>query len=281
MIQIGDYNLLNVERSSDFGLFLTDKEKENEVLLPNRYVTPEMHEGDLLEVFVYNDSEDRLVATTEEPLATANEFAWLQVLDVNAVGAFLDWGLPRDLFVPYSEMQQKLLKKKYYPVYVYVDDSTQRMLATTKIQRYLKPAEQDAYQQNEEVQIFLYEELPIGYKTIVDDQFRGMLYKDQIFQEVQLGAKMQAFVKEVREDGKIDVSLQKHGYAVMGDTSDVILHALHKAGGFLPYHDKSDAQEIMNVFGMSKKNFKRSIGALYKARKIVIEEKGIKLIQKN
>ncbi len=278
MIQAGDYNLLIIDRLTDFGFFLVDKERTGEVLLPNRYMTDSMAVGDFLEVFVYLDSEDRIVATTEEPLITLGEFAYLQVLEETRYGAFLDWGLPRDLLVPFAEMETPMKKRNFYPVTLFLDEKTQRLAASSKIYRFLKPADSDSFSLNDEVKGFVYEEMEIGFKVVVDSQFRGMIYKNQVFSPLSVGDFITAYVKEIREDGKIDLVLQKAGYEVVEPVAEKILKELKLNNGFLPFHDKTEPEIIKSRFGISKKIFKKAIGKLFKDKIIGLTEKGITLV---
>lgn len=277
MIQIGDYNLLLIDRHTSVGMFLVDEENTRDVLLPNRYVTEEMKIGDYIEVFVYKDSEDRIVATTEEPKLTLGEFALLKVVSESGIGAFVDWGLQKDLLVPFSEMDSPMKMDKSYPVHLVLDQASERLIGSTKIYRFLQEATEKQFEVNAEVEAFVYEESEIGYKVIVNKTFRGMIFRNEIFEKVRLGDTLTAYVKAWREDGKLDISLQTSGYETIDPMSEKILNDLQEAGGFLPYHDKSHPDEIKQAFKMSKKNFKKAIGKLYKERKIVIENKGIRL----
>lgn len=279
MINIGDYNLLIIDRHTDFGFFLVDKERTQEVLMPNRYVTEEMTIDDFIEVFVYLDSEDRIVATTEDPLITVGEFAFLQVISESRFGAFLDWGLPRDLLVPFSEMEVPMKKGEFYPVSLYVDPISKRLVASSKIFRFVSEVQLGDFELNQEVEAFVFEENEIGFKVVVDKKFRGMIYKNEIFSELRVGEFVTAYVKDLREDGKLDLSLQMLGYEVIDSVSAQILKELKDAGGFLPYNDKTDPEEIKRVFKLSKKNFKKALGKLYKDRIITLEEKGFRLVK--
>jgi uncharacterized protein len=279
MIQIGDYNLLIIERLTDYGYFLVDKEHTQEVLMPNRYMTDDMAIGDFIEVFVYLDSEDRIVATTEDPLVTLGEFAYLQVISESRFGAFLDWGLPRDLMVPFSEMETPIKKNEFHAVYLYLDKASNRLVASTKIWRFLTEAKLGDFELNQEVDAFAFEDAGIGFKVVVDNKFRGMIYKNEIYSsEIKLGDKFKAFVKDLREDGKLDLSLQKLGYQIIDAVSQQILDVLKKSDGFLPYNDKTDPEVIKTIFKLSKKNFKKALGKLYKDRMIQLEEDGFRLI---
>lgn len=280
MIHIGEYNLLIIDRHTSVGMYLVDEENTQDVLLPNRYVNDEMREGEYLEVFVYNDSEDRIVATTEEPAFTVGEFAFLQVVAENRIGAFLDWGLQKDLLVPFAEMDIPMKQGKHYPVLLQLDYTSKRLFASSKLYKYLKEATEEDFSQNKQVDIFLYEETTLGFKAIIEKTYRGMIYHNEIFQKVKVGDTLKAFVKTLREDGKVDLSLQKIGFtAVVDPISQRILNDLEKADGFLPYHDKSAPEEIKAAFKLSKKIFKKAIGKLYKEKRIDIEKEGIRLLE--
>jgi hypothetical protein len=279
MINIGDYNLLIIDRLTDYGFFLVDKERTQEVLMPNRYMTDEMVIGDFVEVFVYLDSEDRIVATTEDPLITVGEFAYLQVIAESRFGAFLDWGLARDLMVPFSEMETPMVKGQSYVVYLYLDPASNRLVASSKIYRFVSEVKLGQFELNQAVEALVYEETEIGFKAIVDKKFRGMIYKNEIFDtDVKLGSNLKAFAKDLREDGKLDLILQMVGYEIIDSISEQILEKLSAAGGFMPYHDKSDSDDIRKAFGLSKKTFKKAVGKLYKDRKITIEDNGFRMV---
>jgi predicted RNA-binding protein (virulence factor B family) len=278
MIKLGEYNLLIIDRHTSVGMFLVDEEKTQDVLLPNRYVTDEMYEGEYVEVFVYKDSEDRIIATTEEPKLTLGEFAFLQVVSESGVGAFLDWGLQKDLLVPFKEMDVPMKQGKHYPIHLILDKASERLIGSSKIYRFMKEASPETFEVGDEVEVFVYEETKIGFKVIVENQFRGMLFKNEIFDRIHLGETKKAFIKECREDGKLDLTLQKLGYETIDPISKSILNELKAANGFLPYHDKSHPEEIKRAFKLSKKNFKKAIGKLYKDRMITIESDGIRLV---
>jgi len=276
MTEIGKINHLEVVKEVDFGIYL-DGGDLGEILMPKRYVPEGTMPGDMLETFIYLDSEDRLVATTEKPLAMVEEFALLQVVSVTPVGAFLNWGLPKDLFVPFREQRQPMEEGKKYLVYVYVDTNTKRIAASSKIEQYLDNIPVD-YDLDEEVDLIIVNETDLGYNAIIDNSHFGILYKNEVFQPLNPGDKVQGYIKKIRTDGKIDLRLEKIGYEKISSFVDRIIVELQKNKGFLPLTDKSSPEEIYNTFKISKKNFKAAIGALYKKRFIAIEKDGIRLL---
>lgn len=276
MTEIGKINHLEVVKELDFGVYL-DGGDLGEILMPKRYVPEGTMPGDFLEAFIYLDSEDRLLATTEKPLALVEEFALLQVVSVTPVGAFLNWGLPKDLFVPFREQRQPMEEGKKYLVYVYLDTNSKRIAASSKIEHYLNNIPVD-YDENEEVDLIIVNETDLGYNAIIDNSHLGILYKNEVFQSLQAGDKVQGYIKKIRTDGKIDLRLDKIGYEKIGVFADKIISELEKKNGFLPLTDKSSPEEIYKTFKISKKNFKAAIGALYKKRMIALEENGIRLL---
>ena len=278
MIKLGEFNTLTIDRRLEQGFYLID-ETQDSVLLPNRYITDEMQIGDLVDVFVYNDSEDRIVATTLEPMITLNKFADLKVVSVSDHGAFLDWGLAKDLFVPFREQATGMKEGQSYIVYLYLDTETDRLAASSKIDKYVR-SDKPPFQEKEEVDILITYRSDIGVNVIINDQYKGVLYENEIFQEVQPGQRMKGFIKKIREDNKIDVGLQRSGYENVLPNEQKILAKLKEANGFLALGDKSSPEEIIAALGMSKKVFKKAIGSLFKQRVIRIEEKGISLATK-
>ncbi len=275
MLKIGNYNTLRVARAVDFGLYL-ETESGKEVLLPRRYVTDQMAIGDELKVFVYTDSEDRPIATTDIPYATVGEFAFLDVRDVNDYGAFLDWGIAgKDLLVPYSQQRSRMNRGGNYLVYIYLDHATMRVAATAKIERYLGNV-LPSYKRGQRVEALVIEQTPIGYKVIVDNLHRGMIYENEIFENVEIGQTLPAFVKSVREDGKIDLSLSDKAVRRTASLSDKILEAI-AAEGSLTLTDKSSPDDIRARFACSKKDYKKALGHLYKEGKITISAEKISL----
>ncbi|NLK81402.1 MAG: GntR family transcriptional regulator [Bacteroidales bacterium] len=278
MIEIGITQQLTVVKIVDFGAYL-DGGPYGEILLPKRYIVTELAEGDEIEVFIYFDSEDRIIATTEKPYVMVGECAFLNVVQVNRHGAFLDWGLSKDLFVPFREQMVKMQEGKSYCVRVYVDEKTQRIAASTKIESYF-PDYFPPYKVDQEVDILVHSKTDLGFKVIVEDSFWGLIYQNEIFEPIAPGDATTAFIKKVREDGKIDLTLQKIGFSKMTDMQSFVLQKLIGNDGFLPYNDKSTPEQIQQEFAMSKKNFKMTIGMLYKQRKIAILKNGIRLIEK-
>lgn len=276
MAEIGKTNHLEVVKEVDFGIYL-DGGDLGEILMPKRYVPEGTMPGDMLETFIYLDSEDRLVATTEKPLAMVEEFALLEVVSVTPVGAFLNWGLPKDLFVPFREQRQSMEEGKKYLVYVYVDINTKRIAASSKIEQYLDNIPVD-YDLDEEVDLIIVNETDLGYNAIIDNSHFGILYKNEVFQPLNPGDKVQGYIKKIRTDGKIDLRLEKIGYEKISSFVDRIIAELQKNKGFLPLTDKSSPEEIYQTFKISKKNFKAAIGALYKKRFIALEDNGIRLL---
>jgi len=275
MLQLGEVNELTIIRITDYGWFLEDEE-QNEVLLPNRFVTEDMKANDKIEVFLFKDSEDRITATTQQPLISLNEFECLKVKDVNKFGAFLDWGLDKDLMVPFSEQHNKMNIDEQHVVRLVHDEKTDRLFATARLNKYLE-FDHLTVKLNEEVEIIILEETDIGFKAIIEDAHLGLIYKSDVFQPLKKGDKMKAWIKLIREDGKIDLSLQKFGYGNIEPSSQKVLDVLKENDGFLPLYDKSDPQEIVDSLNMSKKTFKKAIGNLYKQKLIKLEDNGIRL----
>ncbi len=276
MIKAGRYQTLVVSRISDYGLYLKDDE-ENEVLLPNRYVSLSDKEGDEKEVFVYHDSEDRLVATTEQPVATVGQAACMEVVDKTLHGAFLDWGLiGKDLFLPNRNQQGGVMVGHSYVVYVYEDNVTSRAVATMRFKNYINN-DTITVSPKQRVEILVCSESPIGYRVIVNDRHWGMIYKNQLFRPIAVGDRVEAFVRRITPDGRIDLSLQQEGLAQVRDSADELLAALRNNDGMLPVNDDSTPERIHEVTGMSKKVFKRSLGMLLKAGRVEMTEDGIKL----
>ncbi len=275
MIELGQYNTLKIERKVDFGAFLSDG--TDEVLLPKKNLSPEMEIGTEVEVFIYKDSEDRTIATCLKPLAVVGEYAYLKVKEVNTFGAFLDWGLEKDLLVPFSEQDKKLEAGRSYVVYVYLDKLTKRIVASSKINRYAKN-EEISLVENEEVTALIFKETDLGYGAIINNTYQGLIYKNEVFTALNVGDKKKAWVKVIREDGKIDLRLQKVGFELSDDAQELIMQKLNENNGFLALHDGSDPQQITKLLGMSKKTFKKAIGGLFKFKLIVIESDGIRLI---
>lgn len=276
MLQIGKYHTLEILRHTAPGLFLGDGDG-NEVLLPNKYMPAHYEIGDKITVFVYLDFDEREVATTIKPPITLNGFAMLKVKDVSPVGAFMDWGLEKDLFVPFREQLSKMRVGGYYLVHLYEDVSTGRLVASQKVRKFLSNAELSV-KEGDEVDLIIANESDLGVNVIVNQKHLGLIYHDEVFRELRSGDQMKGYVKKIRENNKIDISLQAEGYQAIEPNAGKILQELKEANGFLPIHDGSDPQEIYEMVGMSKKTFKKAIGLLYKQKLIKLEEGGISLI---
>lgn len=274
-IELGKFNTLEVVKEVDFGVYL-DGDEQGEILLPTRYVPEDCKVGDWLNVFLYLDNEERLIATTLTPYVKVGEFACLEVAWVNEYGAFLNWGLMKDLFVPFREQKMKMQVGRQYVIYAYVDDESYRIVASAKVDRYLSKETPD-YNPGDEVNILIWQKTELGFKAIIENQFSGLLFDNEIFQPIYTGDKLKAFIKQVRPDGKIDLILQKTGGEHVGDFSQTLLQHIKENGGKTSFHDKSDAGDIYETFGVSKKTFKKAIGDLYKKRLIVIESDGLRL----
>ena len=276
-MRIGEIQTLRVARVSEFGLYLADSEG-NEVLLPNRYVSLTQKVDDEVEVFVYHDSEDRIVATTETPKITTGKVAWLKVVDKNIHGAFLDWGITgKDLFLPNRNQQGGVLVGSYKPVYMYVDNITERCVATTKLKTYVNNEGVVTLSPRQKVEALIVSESEIGYRAIVENRHWGMIYKNQIFREVALGDKVEAYVSRITEDNRVDLSLQQKGFAQVKDSAEVLYDAIVAAGGTLALTDNSSPEEIREVLNMSKKLFKRSLGVLMSHGRVNCTENGIQI----
>ncbi len=279
MIQVGQYNTLRVVKEVEFGIYL-DGGEAGEILLPAKYVPQDTAIDDEIEVFIYHDSEDRLIATTEEPYIMVGEFAFLETKSVNRIGAFLDWGITaKDLLVPFAEQRATMREGGVYLVYAYIDEMTGRIAASSKVDKFLDNTPPQ-YTQNQEVEILVVQETELGYKVIVENSHWGIVYKNEIFSPIEPGDFLTGYIKKVRDDEKLDISLQPIGYQhAIGDgaLAERIISELKQAGGTLPYGDKTDADVIARKFGCSKKNFKKALGALYKAHRIEIAPNGIKI----
>lgn len=275
MSQIGKYNKLKIKKEVDFGMYL-DGGEDGEILLPRKYVPQGAKPGDEIEVFLYLDSEDRIIATTMRPYATVGEFAYLRVSAVNGIGAFLDWGLPKELLVPFRGQRVKMKPDKRYIVYIYHDMESGRIAASAKIEKYLGNIKPE-YKFNAQVKILVYQKTDIGYKVIVDNLHRGMIYENELYSPVQIGEQFDGYVKRVRPDGKIDITVREQGYGSVGALSEQILAELRRNRGELAVTDASSPEQIAAIFGCSKKSYKKAIGALYKEHKIEITPDKIKL----
>ena len=279
MTDIGKLNELKVVRKVDFGFYL-DGGNLGEILLPKKYAPDGCKPGDRLKVFIYNDSEDRIIATTLMPDAMVGEFAYLKVVAVNSMGAFLDWGLPKDLLVPFREQKMPMKEGRFYLVRIYLDERTNRIVASLRLNDHLgrDPVE---FQELQEVDLLICDRTDLGYKAIINNAHWGLIYADEVFQPLKMGQRIKGFVRKIRDDNKINLCLQKPGYGKVKDIAGTILETLEKEGGFIAVTDKSSPETIYKLFGISKKTYKKAIGAIYKKRLITIAPDGIKLIDKS
>lgn len=272
-MDIGQYQTLKVDRITDPGAFLTDD--TTDVLLPTKYIPFGTKKGDHLKVFVYRDSEDRIICTTQQPHAQVNEFAYLKVKDTNNVGAFLDWGIDKDLLVPFKEQKVKLRIGFWVLVYIYLDEKSDRVAATAKVAKYIQ--QETDLSEGEVVELLITDTTDLGVNVIVNNAHRGLIYENDLFHDVLEGDRIKGYVKKVRQDGKLDISLRKEGIENLEAGAQQILDELESNEGFLPVHDKSDPETIQSLLQMSKKNFKRSVGILYKKELITLQKDGIRL----
>ncbi|MBS7424643.1 CvfB family protein [Pseudomonas syringae] len=278
MALIGRYNSLQIVKHTNFGLYL-DGAQDGEILLPNRYIPKDVptEDEDWLNVFVYLDSEDKLLATTEKPKVQVGEFASLKVVEVNSIGVFLDWGLPKDLLLPYSEEKRTLQAGDYCVVHVYLDKHTRRITATARLDRYLDKTPAN-YSVGQEVDLLVAEATDMGFKAIINNKHWGLIHKNEVFKFMRAGKQEKGYIKEIRSDGNISLSLQPVGAEAASSLNSKILAKLRENDGTLPVSDKSDPQIISGLFGVSKGNFKKAIGALYKQGQIVIHADRIELV---
>lgn len=277
MVKIGKYNALEIVKIVDFGVYL-DGGNGVEILLPSRYLNDVPHVGDVFDVFVYTDSEDRLIATTERPYLTVGEFGYLRAVQVNNVGAFLDWGLPKNVLVPFREQKLRMMQDRCYLVYVYLDDATKRVVASAKIEKFIGNKFPD-YKRGTKVDILVYQQTEIGYKAIVDNLYSGMLYGNELYRDITPGERMEAYVKNVRDDGKIDLTLSGFAGDRVQQLADRIYGWMVENGGEVSLCDKSSPDEIKGVLSCSKKDFKKAVGQLFKARKIDLKPDGMKVVK--
>lgn len=277
MAEIGKTNTLAIVKTVDFGVYL-DGGELGEILLPRRYVPEGAKPGDSVEVFLYFDSDDRLIATTEKPLARVGEFAFLEAVAVNSMGAFLNWGLLKDLLVPFSEQRPPMRAGKKYVVFVYLDNASRRIVASAKIDKHLSKAP-PPFKAGQEVDLLIYGRTELGYKAVIENSHGGILYQNEVFRELGMGARVRGFIRKIRDDGKIDLRLDKPGYGDVGDLADRILAALKANHGFLDVNDKTPPERIGQLFGTSKNAFKMAVGTLYKKRLITLDDFGITLVE--
>lgn len=275
---LGEFNDLEILRFTSVGAYLGDENQD--VLLPQKYVQPDWEVGDIITVFLYRDSEDRLIATTLQPNVTINRFGYLKVNQVNHYGAFLDWGVEKDLMVPYREQRYKLVEGESAIVYLFLDDATDRLVATTKYKRFFE-TDTSIVELNVPVDILIDDQTDLGVKVIVDDRFPGLIYHQDFNKRLLKGEITTGYVFKIREDGKLDVRLEPEGYGKIEPLSEELWDILQRRGGVLHLHDKSSPEEIKRQVGMSKKNFKKAVGNLYKSRYIRIEEDAIHALKSN
>lgn len=287
-LKLGDFNKLKVIKEAKrpnphafnneetFGIFL-DGGREGDILMPKKYVPEGTKVGDEIECFLYLDQDERLIATTETPIAKADEFAYLECSWVNEYGAFLNWGVMKDIFCPFREQKKKMEIGNKYIVHIHMDEDSYRMVASAKIEGYFSE-EQPQYKHGQPVEIMVWQKTDLGFKVIVENKFPGLVYEDQIFKFITTGDKMTAYIDNVRPDGKLDITLQPTGRKLTTDFADTLLAYLQDNNGFCPLGDKSDAEDIKHTFQVSKKTFKKAVGDLYKRRLITISPEGLKLV---
>ena len=277
MLEIGRFNQLEILKHVDFGVYLEGGE-DGEILLPLRETPKDCKIGDILDVFICYDSEDRLIATTQEPFAQVGEFACLEVVSLENVGAFLNWGLPKDLFLPFRERTRSLKIGQTVVVFLYLDN-TDRICASMRLDKFVE-TEPGQYKEAEAVELFIAAQTDLGFKAIINGAHWGMIYNNEIFQPLEHGQKLSGFIKKIREDGKIDLSLQNLKSESSQDLGQKIMTLLESEGGFLPVNDKTPAEKIYQLFGVSKKKYKIALGGLYKKRLITVEDEGIRSTSK-
>jgi predicted RNA-binding protein (virulence factor B family) len=280
MIKLGQYNLLTINRFTDHGAYLDAGKDLGEILLPKAFVKSEMRPGTQVEVIVYFDQQDRLVATTEKALACVGDFAHLRVAWVNEHGAFLHWGPMKDIFVPFREQKLRMVKDHSYLVHIHIDEETARIVASAKIERYIENAQPTDYHRGEVVDMLIWQKTDLGFKVIVNNRHQGLIYDNQVYTQLHSGMRLEGSVVKVRPDGKIDLSVQRIGKGRFKDFAEELMEELKNApDGFLPFTDKTASDDIVARFGQSKKTFKKAVGTLYRERLITIEDNGIRLNQ--
>ena len=275
-MELGQINRLTIDRNTSPGLFLLD-EHDNDVLLPGKYIPKTYAIGDQIDVFVYLDNEERLIATTLKPLILKHDFAWLKVNQVTKYGAFIDMGIEKDLFVPFKEQARPMQEGKHYLVYMFIDEKTNRLVGTSKINKFLSNDDLTV-EQFEEVDIIVSHMTDIGINVIVNKKHRGLVYEDEVFKAVRVGDKLKGVVKKIRKDNKLDISLHQVGYRSIEPNAELIMKELEANGGYLGLTDKSNPEIIKQILQMSKKSFKKALGSLYKKRMVTIKEDGIYII---
>ncbi len=274
-MKVGEYNELVVVKELDFGIYF--REGDVEILMPTKWIPEGTKIGDTLNVFVFRDSDDRLIATTVKPFAIADTFAYLTAKQVNEIGAFMDWGMDKDLLVPFREQAQRMEPGKSYVVFVYLDEETDRLVGSTKLSRFIIREDIDVME-GDIVDLLIYSETDLGFNAIVNNLYSGLIYKNEIYESIRIGDKLQGYVKRVREDEKIDLSLQKSGYELVDDVKWRILKLIKDQNGILALNDNSSPEEIKSKLQISKKAFKKAVGALYRERLVKLTDKGVELI---
>ncbi|MGD2117592.1 MAG: S1-like domain-containing RNA-binding protein [Chromatiales bacterium] len=277
MVAIGQFNYLQIVQQAPQGVYLAAK-PYGKILLPKKYLPKGFQLDDWIDVFVYYDSEDRLIATTRKPLVSVGQFAYLKVKDVNETGAFLDWGLEKDLLVPFAEQASKMIQGHSYTVYVMLDKKTKRIIASSKIDKYLSETADKKFQIGQAVDLIVYRKTELGYSAIINNSHLGLLYQNEIFQPLRYGQKLKAFIKTIRQDGKIDLSLNRSSKQTYAELPEQIMQYLQQHNGISQLTDKSPPEEIYKTFAVSKANYKKALGKLYKERKILIEKDHISLV---
>ena len=279
MIELGKTNKLRILRNTSVGMYLGDDDN-NVVLLPKKYVEPEFQIDDEIDVFIYTDSEDRIIATRLKPFAEINHFAFLNVSEVTKFGAFLDWGLEKDLFVPFKEQKHKMFEGYSYVVYIYVDELTNRIVASSKVNKFISN-EVLSVAQGDEVDLLVYNETDMGFTCIINSLHKGLIYHNDIYQDIKVGDDLKGYVKQIREGNLIDLSLQKIGFKHVLSSTDMILEYLKTHDGYLELTDKSSPDLIERRFNMSKATFKKSLGILYRQRQVTLHDDGVRLVKTN
>ena len=276
-LKLGQMNTLKAAWKVDFGMYLEGGGYDGKILLPERYVPEDLQVGDDIEVFLYLDNEERMVATTLEPKAMVGDFAYLEVAWVNEYGAFLDWGLMKDLFCPFREQKRRMQQGQSYIVHVHIDEESYRIMASAKVERYLQPLPKE-YVEGQEVELLIWQKTDLGYKVIIDNAYAGLIYDSQVFQSLHTGDKVKGYISNIRHDGKVDCALQKAGREHTTDFSARLLRYLETRGGRCHLGDKSSAEDIKAQFGVSKRTYKQAVGDLYKRHLIDITDSGIVLL---
>ncbi len=278
MLRIGRYNNLAVIKEVDFGFYLDSEDDQwGEILLPYSQAPKDCSIDDYLDVFIYFDSEDRIIATTKRPHAVVGQFNLLRVASVEKVGAFMDWGLSKDLLVPFGEQKKRLQANRSYIVYVFIDEGSGRIVGSTRINKFINQVPAD-YEVGQMVELLVARETELGYASIINDAHWGFLYHNEIFKDMRIGKKVRGYIQKIRDDGKIDLSLTSTGYEKVAGIAETILNQLARNNGFLPITAKTSPEELSARFGVSKKNYKKALGSLYKKRLLSIDPDGIRLL---